>query len=81
MSDTRFTVEERIMECWQVVDDIKITWEEFIDGAEEMDTDELCNILLGIQVLYDRKFTRLFNSFEQLLRDQRDELKETERTK
>jgi len=67
MNEARFTVEERIMECWRVVDDIKVTWEEFSDGAEEMDTDELCNILLGMQVLYDRKFARLFSSYEKML--------------
>ena len=71
--DARFLLEERIMECWQVVDDIKITWEEFSDGKEEMDTDELCNILLGMQTLYDRKFARLFSSYEKMLEEMRQE--------
>ena len=73
MNEARFTVEERIMECWQVVEDIKVTWEEFSDGEEEMDTDELCNILLGMQVLYDRKFARLFSSYEKMLEEMRQE--------
>jgi hypothetical protein len=73
MNEARFTVEERIMECWRVVDDIKVTWEEFSDSEEEMDTDELCNILLGMQTLYDRKFARLFSSYEKMLEEMRQE--------
>jgi len=79
MSDTRLEVEERIMECWKVVDDIKIIWEEFsgrtyrAQSGNKMDADELCSILLGMQKLYDRKFTRLFESYEKMLDEMREE--------
>jgi hypothetical protein len=46
------------MDCWKVVDDINFLWVQIMDGPE-MDNDEICNILLGMQQLYDRKFQEL----------------------
>lgn len=54
----RLDEEDAIMDCWKIVDDINFLWVQLMDGPE-MDTDEVCNILLGMQQLYDRKFKEL----------------------
>ena len=66
MSNIPFDLEEKIMECWNVTSDIKILYEECLDSPEPMDEDELSNILLGLETLYNRKFSRLFHSYEDI---------------
>ena len=63
-----FRLEERIMDCWRVVDDIKVIYEEHLDSPEQMSEDEMANILLGLSTLYNRKFDRLFTEFEKVCR-------------
>ena len=57
-------LEDRIMDCWNVTSDIKLTYEEYLDSPESMSEDELSNILIGIEYLYNRKFQRLWQTFE-----------------
>jgi uncharacterized protein YeeX (DUF496 family) len=54
----RLDEEDAIMDCWKVVDDINFLWVQIMDGPD-MSDDEVCNILLGMQQLYDRKFQEL----------------------
>jgi hypothetical protein len=61
---TRLDEEDAIMDCWKVVDDINFLWVQIIDGPD-MDNDEICNILLGMQQLYERKFKELETTFHQ----------------
>ena len=55
---------DAIMDCWKVVDDINFLWVQIMDGPE-MDNDEIVNILLGMQQIYNRKFDALFETFTQ----------------
>ena len=57
-------LEDRIMDCWGVTSDIKLAYEEYLDSPDNMDEDELSNILIGIEYLYNRKFKRLWKAFE-----------------
>jgi len=66
MSNTPHDLEEKIMECWAVTSDIKIVYEEYLDSPEPMSEDELSNILIGIEYLYNRKFQRLWQTFEEV---------------
>jgi hypothetical protein len=66
MSNIPFDLEEKIMECWNVTSDIKILYEECLDSPEPMNEDELSNILIGLEALYNRKFSRLFHSYEDI---------------
>ena len=63
MSNIPFDLEEKIMECWNITSDIKTVYEE-LDSPDLMSDDELANILIGLQALYNRKFERLFHSYE-----------------
>ena len=64
MSNIAHELEDRIMDCWGVTSDIKLTYEEYLDSPESMSEDELSNILIGIEYLYNRKFQRLWQTFE-----------------
>jgi len=59
-----FDLEEKIMDCWKVVDDIKFICEEYYDDIEPMNPDKMANLLLGMEEMYKRKFERLWNDFE-----------------
>ena len=63
---TRFTLEDQIMECWGVVDDLDMVYStEALYG----DQDRMMNVLLGMQELYKIRFQRLFNTFEHLIHE------------
>ena len=64
MSNIAHELEDRIMDCWSVTSDIKLVYEEYLDSPDPMDEDELSNILIGIEYLYNRKFQRLWQTFE-----------------
>lgn len=64
---TRFDLEQEIMHCWNIVDDIKLIYTTHLDKRELTD-DELANILIGLQELYQLKFETLFETFEECLR-------------
>lgn len=70
MSETnrdRFDLEQDIMNCWSVVDDIKELHRCMLD-RRKMTDDEVSNYLLGIETIYQVKFERLFETFEMLIR-------------
>ena len=54
----RFDLEQQIMQCWNMVDDVKLFAEQ---GAP---SDEFA----ALATVYDRKFTTLFDTFELMLR-------------
>jgi hypothetical protein len=66
MNKIPYKLEERIMDCWSITNDIKLVYEEYLDSPEPMDKDELSNILIGIEYLYNRKFQRLWQAFEEM---------------
>ena len=63
---TRFTLEDQIMECWGVVDDLDMV---FHTEALYDDQDRMQNVLLGMQELYRLRFERLFQTFEHLVHE------------
>lgn len=70
MSD-RFDLEQQIISCWYVVDDVR----DIADSVSNWDslnpkhTDEIINLLLAVQHLYDMRFQKLFNIFENCIKD------------
>ena len=66
MSD-RYDLEQQIMACWNVTSDIETLFEGVVES--DMTTDQIANILLGMKQLYELKFDKLFNTFEQLMKD------------
>ena len=62
----RFTLEEKIQHCWQVVDDLKTIYH-----SEKLyeDENEMQNALLGMFTLYQLKFEELFATYEKLVKE------------
>ena len=69
----RFDLEQDIMACWHIVDDIDHLLEMIVDreatcymgaGAGK---DKVVNVLAGLSALYGDRFAKLHNSFENLL--------------
>lgn len=63
----RFDLEQNIMKCWNVTDDIDTIYKNVME--KDLSTDDIANALLGLKTLYDMKFEELFDNFETLLRE------------
>ena len=62
----RFDLEQGIMKCWNITDDIDMLCESVLEN--EMSQDDISNVLIGLKALYDIKFDKLFRQFEELVR-------------
>ena len=63
----RFDLEQEIMKCWNVTDDIDLLYENVLE--KEMSTDDIANVLLGMKTLYQMKFEKCFETFEDLIKN------------
>lgn len=66
----RFGLEQQIMNCWHVIDDLDIVFE-YVMETENLDRDKVANMLLGIKDLYQLKFEKCFGTFEKLIEDKK----------
>ena len=64
---TQFDLEQRIMQCWGIVDDIDMLFTHVLDSDPPPTHDDIANVLLGLKQLYDMKFYTLFSTFEKYL--------------
>lgn len=64
----RFELEQDIMKCWNVTDDLDIVVKHVME-TEKLDRDMLANMLLGMKDLYHLKFEKCFNTFEAMIRN------------
>lgn len=62
---TRFDLEQSILKCWNITDDIDTLYGTVFE--REMSKDELANYLLGLKTIYDVKFNQLFSIFENMI--------------
>lgn len=58
----RFDLEEQLLACWQVVDDIQILQKSY----DKMDDDSRTNLLQGLVELYKLKFERVWSTYENM---------------
>ena len=68
----RFDFEQQIMSCWHVTTDIKDLSEEVLEG--DMTKDQITNVLMGMEQMYEIRFNKLFRQFEQLVREYHNNL-------
>lgn len=69
MNNEIFDLEQQIMTCWNMVDDVDMLYKhvgdsENFEGMSPTHADEIMNILLGMKSIYQIKFDTLFNNFE-----------------
>ena len=57
----RFDLEQHIMKCWTITDDIDLL--NFNVLEKDMSKDEISNFLLGLKTIYECKFNDLFDTF------------------
>ncbi len=60
---TRFDLEQKILGCWSIVDDL----ETFLNHYDNLTEDQRQNILIGLKDLYTLKFQECFDVFEKTL--------------
>ena len=65
MIKDRFDLEQEIMKCWNVTEDI----EAFISARDSMDEDRQLNYLIGLKAMYEVKFDNLWKAFESCIRE------------
>jgi hypothetical protein len=73
----QFDLEQGIMNCWNICDDIKIIAENVLE-AKTVDRDKIANMLLGMAELYQLKFEKTFSDFEGTIRyfhDEKEQIK------
>lgn len=75
MSD-RFDFEQQIIKCWNATDDLREVADHFLEYHEaNLTKDRVANTLNGLAELYDIKFNKLWDLFEEvhmnLVRDEK----------
>jgi hypothetical protein len=63
----RFDLEQHIMKCWNVTEDIDLLNYNVLE--KDMSKDEISNFLLGLKTIYQCKFEDLFDAFGELIKD------------
>ena len=71
--NNQFDLENEIMNCWRIIDDLKSLREHFMEG-ERVTDDSISNVLIGLETLYNIKFEKLFRTFENMLKSQAEEV-------
>lgn len=67
MTKTRFDLEQEILDCWGICDDLETVY-----SNESLNLpDDVVNVLIGLKHLYHMKFERTFQTFENLVTNQR----------
>ena len=60
----RFDLEQGIMQCWNVCDDIQL----LLDSWDKLDEDDKLNYLIGLKQMYHLKFEKTFEQFEDCIK-------------
>ena len=64
-----FDLEQAILSCWNVVDDLNLLYSESMERSPPFTPDEWANIILGMKELYEIKFNKCFREFEGVCSD------------
>lgn len=62
----RFDLEQQILECWNITSELDLLTEAILE--KDISRDDIANILFGLSGLYELKFDKAFNTFEQLIK-------------
>lgn len=66
MSNKIFDLEQSILQCWNVCDDLNLLYSETMERPRPLTQDEMANILLGMKLMYQIKFEKCFSEFEEI---------------
>jgi len=66
----RFDLEQHIMNCWRVTDDLDLVATMISEtNMEAEDQDKYMNILIGMKELYNARFNAMFKTFEDMIHE------------
>jgi hypothetical protein len=71
-----FDLEQEIMKAWHVIDDIQLLNENVMET--NMSRDDIINALVGLESIYNMRFIKLFNTFEEVCKEFRAMRKQNE---
>lgn len=66
MKIDRFDLEQKIMEAWHTVDDIRM----LARTSEKMTSQQLASALAGLEIFADTRFHELWDTFEKCISNQ-----------
>jgi hypothetical protein len=66
----RFDLEQSIMKCWNITDEIQLLNENVLE-SDDLSKDDISNYLLGLETMYNLKFDKLFRQFEEMIKDKK----------
>jgi len=78
MNHKQFDLEQGILNCWNICEDMKIV-ADYVLNTASIDRDKLANIMIGLSDMYQLKFEKTFSDFEETIKyyyAQRKELQE-----
>lgn len=67
MSMKLYELEQQILSCWNVVDDVDRLYRYVME--HDMSKDDIANVLLGIKAIYSLKFDETFTTFEAAIKE------------
>jgi hypothetical protein len=59
----RFDLEQKIMEAWNICNDLKLLYK----ASERMDEDQMMSALDGLQIFAEMRFNDLWDTFEKCI--------------
>jgi hypothetical protein len=65
----QFDLEQNIMSCWDVKEDLDLLLEELMEN-DTFTKDDASNYVLGLSTIYHAKFNKLFRTFEEYIKEQ-----------
>jgi len=76
MNNPIFDLEQQLLECWKVTDEINLVTQHFIDSPDWDDShfspkacDAMMNKYFAIKELYELKFQQLWDTFEDVCKE------------
>ena len=73
MSD-RFDLEQMLLECWHVTADLELLEENVLE--KDMTRDKISNVVSGIKHIYEMRFNKMWDIFEDVVANDYKELKD-----
>ena len=67
MNHKQFDLEQGILNCWNICEDMKIV-ADYVMNTSSVDKDKLANILIGLSDMYQLKFEKTFDDFEETIK-------------
>ena len=74
MGNAIFDLEQQLMDCWRVTDDIELVTKHFVDdpaweGIDPKVSDAIMNKYSAIKELYELKFQQQWSTFEAVCKE------------